>query len=71
MLMLIQAEVPCKWINDSQRFLLEHFDVIQDSPSHIYHSALPLCPVSSWLHDCYSAELSQEVKVVKDMHPHN
>ena len=60
-------EVSCKWINDSQRFLLENFDVIQNSPSHIYHSALPLCPASSWLHESYSAELSQEVKVVKGL----
>jgi len=65
--MVIQAEISCKWINDSQRFLLEHFDAIQDSPSHIYHSALPLCPTSSWLHDCYSMELSQEVKVVQGL----
>ena len=64
---LIQAEIPCKWVDDSQRFLLEHFDAIQDSPSHIYHSALPLCPASSWLHKCYSMELSQEVKVVKGL----
>ena len=31
-----------------------------------YHSALPFSP-SSWLHECYSAELSQEVKVVKGL----
>jgi len=58
--MVIQAEISCKWINDSQRFLLEYFDAIQESPSHIYHSALPLCP-------CYSVELLQEVKVVKGL----
>jgi len=51
-------------VDDSQHFLLEYFDPIHDSPSHIYHSALPLCPTSSWLHETYSAELSQEVKVV-------
>ena len=67
MLILVQAEVSCKWVNDSSRFLLEHFDAIQNSPSHIYHSALPLCPTSSWLRECYSAELSQEVKVVKGL----
>jgi len=67
MFMLIQTEVSCKWINDSQHFLLEHFDTIKDSPSHIYHSALPLCPPSSWLCDCYRAEFSQVVKVVEGL----
>ena len=64
-LMIIQTGLSCKWTNDSQRFLLEHFDVICDSPSQIYHSALPLCPSSSWIQTCYSAELSREVKIVK------
>ena len=57
----------CKWTNDSQRFLLEHFDTICGSPSHIYHSALPFSPSSSWFHEHYSAELLQEVKVVKGL----
>jgi len=46
---------------------LEHFDTIRNSPSHIYHSALPFSPSSSWLHKCYSAELTQEVQVVKGL----
>ena len=66
-LMIDQAGIPCKWANDSQRFLLDHFDTIKKSPSHIYHSALPLCPSSSCLPKCYSGELSQEVKVVKGL----
>ena len=65
--MIIQVGTPCKWTNDSQRFLLEHFDTICNSPSHIYHSALPLSPSSSWLHEYYGAEFSQEVKVVKGL----
>ena len=65
--MIDQAGIPCKWANDSQRFLLDHFDTIKKSPFHIYHSALPFCPSSSWLHKCYSAEFSQEVKVVKGL----
>ena len=65
--MIAQAGVPCKQADDSQRFLLDHFDTIKNSPSHIYHSALPLCPSSSWLHKCYHAEFSQEVKVVKGL----
>ena len=44
---------------------MEHFDTICDSPSQLYHYALPLSPSSSWLQKCYSAELSHEVKVVK------
>ena len=46
---------------------MEHFDTIHDSPSHIHHSALPFSPSSSWLHKCYSAELSQEVQVAKGL----
>ena len=55
------------WTNDSQRLLLEHFDTIHNSPSQLYHSALPFCPSSSWLHECYSLELSHEAKVVKGL----
>ena len=55
-----------KWTNDSQRFLLEHFDTICNSPSQIYHSALPLSPLS-WLHKCYSAELSPTFKIIKGL----
>ena len=63
--MVIQTGVFSEWTNDSQRFLLEHFDTICGSPSHIYHSALPLSPSSSWLKRCYSVELTQVVRVVK------
>jgi len=55
----------CKWADDSQRLILENFDTIQDSPPKIYHEAIPFSPSSSWLHECYSQELLQEVKVVK------
>ena len=65
--MFIQAGVACRWTNDSQRFLSENYDTICDSPSQIYHSALPLCPTSSWLRECYSAELAREVRVVKGL----
>ena len=64
--MVFQAGVTLEWTNDSQRFLLEHFDTIQNSPSQIYCSALSLSP-HSWLHKCYSAELSPMVKVVKGL----
>jgi len=55
------------WTNDSQRILLEHFDAILNSPSHLYYPALPFSPSSSWLHKCYTAEFLQEVKVVKGL----
>jgi WD40 repeat protein len=57
----------CNWTNDVKRLLLEHFDTIHNSPSQIYHSALPLCPSSSWLCKCYSAELEEEVKAVRGL----
>jgi WD40 repeat protein len=61
----IQAGVSDKWTYDTQRFLLEFFDTIYNSPSQMYHSALPLCPPSSWLYNSYTMGLSREVKVVK------
>ena len=64
--MVFQTGITSKWTNDSQRFLLEHFDTICHSPSQIYYSALPLSP-PSWLHKCYSAELSPMFKVVKGL----
>ena len=57
----------CKWADDSQRFILEHFDVICDSPSGVYHYALPFSPSSSWIREYYSLGLSQEVRVVKGL----
>ena len=66
-LIIAQAGISCKWTNDSQRFLLEHLNNIHDSPSHIYHSALPLSPSSTWIQECYGSELSQEVRVVKGL----
>ena len=56
-----------KWAEDAQRFILEYFDVIQDSPSEIYHHALAFSPSSSWLRESYSSELSHEVKIVRGL----
>ena len=53
----------CEQADDSEHLILEYFDVIRDSPSHIYHSALPLSPSSSWLRKCYEAEVAGEVRV--------
>jgi WD40 repeat protein len=66
-LTLIQAGFSCKWTHDSQRFLLEFFDTIHKSPCQIYHLALPFSPSSSWIHKCYAAEFSREVRVVKGL----
>ena len=65
--MIVQVGISCKWINDSQSFLLEHLDTINGSPSHIYHSALPSSSHLTWLHEYYGLELLQEVKVVKGL----
>ena len=46
---------------------MEHYDTVLDSPSQIYYSALPFCPPSSWLHECYVAEHLQAVKVVRGL----
>ena len=63
--MALQVGIESKWTNDSQRLLLEYFDIFQNSPSHIYCSALPLFPSSSWLHKHYNTEPTPMVKVVK------
>ena len=54
-------------MNDSHRLLLEWFDAIHNSPSQVYHLALPFCPPSSFLRTWYTTELSQEVKVIKGL----
>ena len=64
-LIVFQAGVISEWANDGQRFLLDHFDTIHNSPLYIYHFALPLSPSSSWLYKHYNAEASCKVKVVK------
>ena len=54
-------------MDDSQKFLLEHLDTIHNSPSQIYHSALPLSSPSAFLQKYYGSEFLQEVKVVKGL----
>jgi len=49
--MCVQTGAPCKWTSDSKHFILENFDIIQNSPSQVYNFALTLCPSSSWLHE--------------------
>ena len=52
-------------MNDAHHFILEHFDTIENTPSHIYSYALSFSPPSSWLHKHYRAELSQGVRIIK------
>jgi len=65
MFIFFQAGTSCQWTTDSQRLILEYFDMIHDFPSHIYYYALKFSP--SWIHQYYSAELPQEVKVVRGL----
>lgn len=60
----MQTGDSCKRTNDSQRLILSNFDDICDSPTKMYLYVLPF-PSSSWLHEWYTAESLQGVKVVK------
>ena len=67
MFIFVQAGSLCQWTADSQRLILEYFDMINVSPSHIYCSAFKFLPSSSWLHQYYGIGLSQEIKVVRGL----
>ena len=41
--------------------------MILNSPSHLYYTALPFSPSSSWLHKYYTTELLQTFKVVREL----
>ena len=60
-----QAGLSCQWTVDSQRFILEYFDMINDSPSVVNSYGLIFSPPSSWIHQYYSSELMHEVRVIK------
>ena len=62
--MSVQTGLSCKWTSDGKQFILENFDLIQDSPGKIYNVAPILCPPSSWLYEFYSREFSHKVRVV-------
>ena len=66
-LIAIQVGMGYNWTNNAQHFLLEHFDTLSISPSQIYHSALPFCPSSSWLHKHCGTVLLNEVKIVRGL----
>jgi len=66
-LYFVQTGSLCQWTADSQRLILEYFDTINVSPSHIYCSALKFPPSSSWLHQYYGVGLPQGVRVVRGL----
>ena len=49
---------------DGLRFVTEFFEVISDSASHIYHSALQLAPASSIIRKLYRQQISSAARVV-------
>lgn len=51
-------------MKDARRFVLDFYDLIGKSASHIYHSALPFTPLSSKLRQRYQHELTGEVKLL-------
>ena len=61
---LVKGGNVCKWADESQQLILRYFDIISNSPSQIYCSALPLFPPSSWLYQSFSSGVPQGVKVV-------
>ena len=62
--MSTQTGAPCKWTIDGKQYILDNFDMIRESPSEIYNSALALCPSSSWLHTHYPAKAAMVKMVV-------
>lgn len=51
-------------VEESKTFVLHFYDPVEDSAPHVYHSALPMVPKSSFLRTWYQHELSGEVSVV-------
>lgn len=64
-LILVQAGISSQWTTDSQRLILEDFDMICESPSYIYSFALQFSPSSSWLYQHYNTEYLEGAKVIK------
>jgi WD40 repeat protein len=59
-----------KFVNDFERFVLRFFGVIKESAMHIYHSALPWCPMSSLTRQMYERQMISEVKLVNAIDVH-
>ncbi|KAI0808978.1 hypothetical protein BC629DRAFT_1590080 [Irpex lacteus] len=52
------------WARDGYKFVLYASDLISDSVSHIYHSALPMAPETSLLKKSAWEDLRTEIKVL-------
>ena len=50
---ILETTTLCNLATDCLRFTMYFFHPIQQSAQHIYHTALPLSPASSWLHKSY------------------
>ena len=64
---LFQEGFSCQWAIDSQRFILEYFDVIQNSPPLIYSYAILFSPSSSWLHHYYNSEPLYGIRMIRGL----
>ena len=60
----IQASSILDIINDYTRFVIEFFEVITTSAPHIYHSAIPLSPRTSIIHNQYKRYARPLARVV-------
>ena len=63
----IQASLTLNLVEDYVRFVIAFFEIINTSAPHIYHSALPLSPRTSIIHEMYKKHASPLVRVVQGM----
>ena len=61
----IQASPTLDLVNDYFRFVIAFSEVISASAPHIYHSALPLSPRTSIVHELYKSHSRPLVRVVR------
>ena len=60
----IQPSPTCDLVNDYLNFVITYFEVISSSAPHIYHSALPLSPQTSFVRNLYKSFARPLVRVV-------
>ena len=63
----IQASPTLDLVNDCFRFVIAFFEVINTSAPHIYHSALPLSPLTSMINNLYKRYARPLVRVVQGL----
>ena len=54
-------------IHDSERFILQFFDCIQESALHLYHSALPQSPTSSEIYTKLNSQIGGSITIRKGL----